>query len=289
MNDPTLLLAEAGIELIRNSVRAALKSPLGLLVLLYGAFALFNLIRDWYQIPLAPLVVSVVEFYRRTVGPLFSLVTAPSGVTLSPFQQDIVVLWISAGRIVSRSYVLLTEETHSPRFEYRWFTRWPFLPLTKLNRWFGHISQGRAYRVGLGLSSLLVTMAWPLVAWPFLIDPTVHKRERWRVHTGGTPHPSDPSVEELPPLGDELKPKFSREESSTQPHYHAWIVMLTCVAIQAVFVCSLVAGNMVLRSMSSPSSQDQSTSASHPSRFANTQHNHRLQPTAAGIIVNRRC
>jgi hypothetical protein len=215
-------------------------------VLVYGAFALFSLARRWYDIPLALVVVRAIEFYRHTVNGLHDSTVELTGLTLSPGQRDVLVLWVGAGRIVSRSYVLLTRETLHPNFEYKWFSHWPFLPLTRLNRWFGRISRGRAYWRGLGLSSLFTTMLWPLFIWTFLVNPTVNKRERWRTYTGGTPHPSDRSKVELPPVGDELKTKFSKEESTVLPCYNAVIVMLTYVAVEAIAVSFFATVNLVL-------------------------------------------
>lgn len=230
----------------RESVQAALKSPFSLLLLLYGAFALFSLVRRWYGLPLAPVLVRAIEFYRYTVSGLLDSTAGLTGLTLSAVQQDLLVLWVGVGRIVSRSYVLLTRETLRQDFEYESFNRLPFLPLTNMNRWFGYMSRGRAYRLGLALSSLVTTTLWPLFVLTFILRPTVNKRERWRTYTGGTPHPADRRQIELPPIGDELKPKFSKEESTVQPRYHAVVIMLTYVVVQALAVFLLAITNLVL-------------------------------------------
>ena len=224
-------------------MKAAVKSPFSLFLLLYGAFALFSLLRRHFDIPLAPAVLDVIRFYRQTVeGVLNGIARLP----LSEPQQDWVVLWIGVGRIVTRSYVLLTRETDHYDREYAWFRRLPFAPLTAMNRRIVRALKGRASWLHLAPSSTIVTFLWPLFLWPFLVSSTVTQRDRWRVPTGGTPHPSDQRMTELPPIGDELAPKFSKEETQVRPLYNTHVIMLSFLALQLAAVGILLLVNAAL-------------------------------------------
>ncbi|MEL1265690.1 hypothetical protein [Pseudoxanthomonas putridarboris] len=61
---------------------------------------------------------------------------------------------------------------------------------------------------------------------------TVPKEERRCEHTGGAPHPSERRAVQLPPLGDELKPRFSKENVSRTDRYDAMVIASTYLIVQ---------------------------------------------------------
>lgn len=228
------------------SIKAAVKSPVSWLLLAYGAVALFNLVRGMFDIPAIDPVKLIVERYRLSLDTAVDWTLGWTGLSLPPLAQDALVLWLAVGRAFSRTYVLLEEEIRSPKFHYPPFERQPLLALQRLARWLGRYSNGRLYRVGVAIGSFAVCLAWPLAAWLFLRERTVLKVERWREYTGGTPHPSNPRMIELPPIGDELKPKFSKENVSRTDHYDAAVIVTTYLIVQLALTGMLLGGNALL-------------------------------------------
>jgi hypothetical protein len=210
-------------------------------MLLYGAFALFGLLRRWLSIDLAPVIVDLVQFYRTTVEAAFGVTLGAVGLRIPAVLQDLFVLWVALGRIVGRSFVLLFNESADPKLEYRWFHEPPFARLTSVVTSMASSGGWPLRFAGVACASFVVMMLWPIFVPVFLRHPTVHRREGWRVPIGGTPHPSNPREVELPPLGDELKPKFSAEVRTEL--YDARIVMRTYLGVQAGCILLLVVAN----------------------------------------------
>lgn len=235
------------MNLFRVSVLAVIRSPMSWIAMLLGAFSLFNLVRLWFGFDLAGIILQLNEIYRSLVDGFFDFAIGWVGISLSEKLSDIFVLWFAIGRALSRSYILIKEELlGNPALEYAGFDHYLIHMFAKMKRALGGVGGDRFYRLGRGISALFIAIFWPIFIWKFLMTPTVQLRASHRVYTGGTPHLSDRSKIELPPIGDELKPKFSKETVSYSPTYNARYIFSSYLIIPVLLMMSLLVGNVVL-------------------------------------------
>ncbi len=228
----------------KQSIGSALKSPLSLVLLAYGAVALFNQWRDWFSLPLAPHLLWLVALYRQSIEVVLTIPTKLAGITIPWFWQDIAVIYLAVGRVASRTYALLYSDSQHFGVKYK--------PLNRgLLRWLATltIKSNRRLPSKLGWlatfpAGMAATLVWPWVLPIIIRNPTVTKEDYWyEPIAGGTPHPTNYRQRELPPIGGEHDPKFSVAHSGDFPRHNANFVLVTYALVQVVLAAVMILVN----------------------------------------------
>jgi hypothetical protein len=238
---------------IKRSIEAALKSPWTLVLLAYGAIALFNQWRDWFSDPLAPQIVWLIDLYRRSIELVVEIPTQLVGLKIPWFWQDVLVLWIAVGRITSRTYALINADTQNLGVKYEPFSRIPFRWLLSMTAACTQCIPSQLRFLATIPAGVVATAIWPWILPVFIQNPSVTKEERWYgPFEGGTPHPIQPHFGrrelELPATGKEYTHKFAGEHSADTPRHDTTAILVTYAVVQVGFAATLIFLNSLVTS-----------------------------------------